>query len=235
MYDELPQLARDDTLRPAICVYSRVYWILVGWIHADLGVSVRCPSRFLRLCPRLSAIVILDVTRIGIQFCDFYFMGICDSTASGHSEIVVEHADGTKTYPSTWSHYKVLILGTGGSGKSTIFKQCTIIGDGINEDERARWSVRIFCGLLQVARSLVSAGAPHEATEEEVALLMAGGGAAEMAIYEELADWTLCLPLLSCVRTILGGDPIKSCHVLEVGGVYRAARARCTEIGCRST
>ena len=63
MYDELPQLARDDTLRPAICVYSRVYWILVGWIHADLGVSVRCPSRFLRLCPRLSAIVILDVTR----------------------------------------------------------------------------------------------------------------------------------------------------------------------------
>ena len=165
-------------------------------------------------------------------------MGICGSTAaaaSGRSEIVVEHADGTKTYPSTWSHYKVLILGTGGSGKSTIFKQCTIIGDGINEDERARWSVRIFCGLLQVARSLVSAGAPHEATEEEVALLMAGGGAAEMAIYEELADWTLCLPLLSCVRTILGGDPIKSCHVLEVGGVYRAARARCTEIGCRST
>ena len=65
MYDELPQLARDDTLRPAICVYSRVYWILVGWIHADLGVSVRCPSRFLRLCPRLSAIVILDVTRTG--------------------------------------------------------------------------------------------------------------------------------------------------------------------------
>ena len=84
----------------------------------------------------------------------------------------------TKTYPSTWSHYKVLILGTGGSGKSTNFKHCTIIGDGINEDERAR-SVRIFCGLLQVARSLVSAVAPHEATEEEVALLMVGGGAAE--------------------------------------------------------
>ena len=141
----------------------------------------------------------------------FSQMGICGSI----TEIVV-NSDGTKTYPSTWSHYKVLILGTGGSGKSTIFKQCAIIGDGIKEGERARWSVRIFCGLLQVARALVSAGAPHEATEEEVALLMAGGGAAEMAIYEELADWTLCLPLLSCVHTVLGSDPIKSCQVLEV-------------------
>jgi hypothetical protein len=90
------------------------------------------------------------------------------AAASGPPKSWSTTRSNTRTYPSTWSHYKVLILGTGGSGKSTNFKHCTIIGDGVNEDERSR--------------SLVSAGAPQEATEEEVALLMAGGGAAEMAL-----------------------------------------------------
>ena len=132
-------------------------------------------------------------------------MGLCSSSAEPVVTEVVVHPDGTRTYPPGWSKYKVLILGTGGSGKSTIFKQAHILGDGFSDVDRRLWSVRIFSGLLQMARAIVSCGGTHdEITEAERVLLFSGGG--EMATFDELGTWDECVVLLDVVHKVLA-DP----------------------------
>ena len=51
-----------------------------------------------------------------------------------------------------WTKIKVLILGTGGSGKSTIFKQAAILGSGFGNEARDMWASRMVSRLLEVAR-----------------------------------------------------------------------------------
>jgi guanine nucleotide-binding protein subunit alpha len=147
-------------------------------------------------------------------------MGLCGSTpAEPELTSVVVSPDGTRAYPKGWTDYKLLILGTGGSGKSTIFKQAHILGDGFSDEDRRRWSVRIFSGLLQMTRGIVANIPDHGASAEESRLILTCGngvppGEKAAILYDELASWDDCLAVMGAVQAVLK-NPAESERLLE--------------------
>ncbi|ORE06055.1 heterotrimeric G-protein alpha subunit, GPA3-like protein [Rhizopus microsporus var. microsporus] len=87
-------------------------------------------------------------------------MGVCASSeerAERMHSFAIDRAieeDGKKLD----SEYKILLLGSGESGKSTIFKQMKIVyQEGYTREELISWKVTVYRNLIQSAQSIVNA------------------------------------------------------------------------------
>jgi len=63
---------------------------------------------------------------------------------------------------------KLLFLGAGGSGKSTLFKQLRILyGDGLEEEARLRYTKNIYCNLIDGIKALLDGNLEMAAKDDD--------------------------------------------------------------------
>jgi len=83
-----------------------------------------------------------------------------DAGAKKNSEIEKQIKDDRK---KQGKEVKILLLGAGESGKSTVLKQMKLINTGgFTDDERRQWRVVIFNNLVQAFNIILRAMAEHD-------------------------------------------------------------------------
>merc|ERR550539_1638393 len=76
--------------------------------------------------------------------------------SSKSTELHVDDNDPTSNDEPDEKTYKLLLLGAGGSGKSTVFRQVKILyGGGYDEDERLTLAVTIHQNMVQSMKKIV--------------------------------------------------------------------------------
>jgi len=62
---------------------------------------------------------------------------------------------------------KLLLLGAGGSGKSTLFRQLKILDNGMTEKERSSFKNIIYCNIIEAIQTLVEKNQEFRSVEEK--------------------------------------------------------------------
>ena len=100
---------------------------------------------------------------------------------------------------------KVLLLGAGESGKSTIFKQIQIHNTvGFTPEDYKMWRDRIWIKLMEVAQTVLSRLQKQEGLHAEIAGEQADSG----ALWDDLMRVCACMRAAACVPFLSPPAPL---------------------------
>jgi len=91
-----------------------------------------------------------------------------ETPASYQNRLISRHLDSARR--DTTDEKKLLLLGAGGSGKSTLFRQLKILDNGLSEDERRAFQSVVFMNIINAIQILVKYNYEFAAEEKDFEL-----------------------------------------------------------------